>query len=92
MSNLPGLAERFGSQPIRLLVIDELVPLHVVFQLSIQENGDVRGMTSDMRETGGIGIGQRLAACFDAVQEIANVEGRWIAPDLFDFAPGQQGG
>lgn len=79
----PWLAQCFGSQTIRLFVIDERVRFVVVFDLAIQRQGDIGGVTRDMRVASRIGVAFGFRAGFNAVEEIADVERRRITADFF---------
>ena len=57
----PRLANRFPAQPIGLFVADEHVVLGIVFKLAVQEDRDVRGVASDVRLAGHLGIHSRLS-------------------------------
>lgn len=47
--NTPRLAKGFGSQSIRGFIVDKCVSLEVQLHLTIQEQGDVRTVASDVR-------------------------------------------
>src|ERR1035438_4385453 len=82
MSNPPRFAERFGTQPVGLLVADELVLNGIVLNLAAQEEGDVGGVAGDVRMAGRVGVGPRLTPRPDAVKEVADVEVGRVAGDL----------
>ena len=89
-SNSPRRAERFASQAIGLRVVDVLVLLGIVFELASQEQRVVGPMTRDVCVAGRFGVGLRLVARLDAVQEVAHVERGRVAADLGHFSPGEQ--
>ena len=78
-------------QAVGLVVADELALHGIETELAAQEDGDVGGVASDVRVAGHLGIGPRLASRLDAIEEIADVEGGWIAADFRHFAAGQEG-
>src|SRR6478736_2881929 len=80
----PWLTQRLGSQTVGLLVGDKFVFLQIVMKLTSQEDGDVRGMASDVRITGGVGVALGQAARLHAIEKVANVERRRVAADFCD--------
>src|ERR1035438_2886518 len=90
MSNPPRFAERFGAQPVGLLVADELVLDGIVMNLAAQKEGNVGRVAGDVRMASRVGVGARLTPRPDAVKEIANVEIGRVAGDLGLLA-GEQG-
>ena len=60
--------------------------LVIKINLTVEGQGDVRSMTSDMSVASRVGITTRFATSFHAVEKIANVERCRIATNLIDFA------
>ena len=85
-----GFAEGFGAQAIGFDVVDELHLVGVQFDLAVEEQGHVGGVTSDVSARGRFWIPLGLAARLDAIEKIADVESRWIAIHFFHGATGQQ--
>src|ERR1035441_3883998 len=60
VSNPPRFAEGFGTQPVGLLVADELVLDGIVLNLATEKEGDIGGVAGDVRMAGRVGVGARL--------------------------------
>ena len=63
----------------------------VILDRPIEEECNVGGVAGNVCVAGRLGISFRFAACLNAVEEVSDVESRWVATDLFDFATCQQG-
>mgnify|MGYP001554642563 CR=1 FL=1 len=70
-SDSPRRTERFAPQAIGFAVTDVLVFRGVVFELTPQEQRVVGSVTRDVCVAGRLGVGLRLVAGLDAVEEHA---------------------
>src|SRR6266496_114790 len=89
-SNPPGFAQGFGSEPVGLFVVYELVLYRIILNFAVEEQSDVGRMTGDVGVAHGISAGPSLAARFDAVEKVAYMEIRRVARDFGALADQQR--
>ena len=72
-SHLPRLAGGAGAQAVRLDIAEELLLDRIVFEVPLEQHGEVDRVAGAHRPVGDLGGGDRLAAGADAVEEVAHV-------------------
>ena len=72
----PGRSQRRSdAQPIGFVVADELLLDRIELELPLEDPGEGGGVAGDVRMAHDLGVGRRLAAGSDAVEEVPRVRG-----------------